>query len=913
MKVVAILLLAVAIIVVFWQQFAGLGVYIGESDRLNSYLNMRLVEYDALKEYGRVPAWNPNLFGGFSTAASHWMNLGTDPIAYLLQLFPRGEVFRALSFVSISFLLAACFTAFLYIRDVTSAQGASVIGGLAYGLSVFSIHRASQVDNAELTVVLIPLGLLALRRARPDNLVGPAIGLTLVTAALAYWGFLQEVAYAFLFFGCYALYRAAVLRPQGTKAALAPIAVMAAACLVALVFAAPRLITIQQEFLSLSRTTMLHYYDYPQVLRFFHEGIYGRSFEEGRLLGHGMNLNEGLQLVSSTALVLFVCLGILRPRSSIETFGAIAFFALFGAMLPSPDLLYSLVRRFVPNPLPFPLSLNCFKVLLYGSLLLLAVFAFKRSEPYLRIGAGLRKLTPTAPRPTDTSFHLVALTAILFPILVYEGTYVVYRLFGRADFTHMRLSILALLPLCTLFAVYLAELRNLPIYDNVRSGLGKTLPILLILAGGGLAYLIHGPLLDHLIARDIVKIYLLDHNEIMPTVLVRILLTAVLIVSLAVAIVFVKAKSFDLQSAASIAIGAFVVVEVLTYAHFKVNGPQTWTYPVPFRMFNYFNAPPSALRPPDNAKLADFRNAFDVENHRLMVLSDDVAFPGTKVPHIAEFWRARTIGGYGTGVSQRLASLPWPKDVQTLRTIDFTSVRNLNASVFPLLAFLNVKYLLVLTPEVYFNVPPRDLPDREQKQSLAIGDRDYALRTMEVDGIPFRVFENPVKPLPRHFLVEQVVGSDDPPDPATRPVLNESGIRLFRDQVDDLTRTSFVERNFVGTTRKFDTSGDLSVSYRGDIIDVRVTPSARERFLVLSETYNPQWRVYAGGVRTATIPTNLVMNGVLIPAGLDHVEVRFEPFSSQRLAFVMMAAALCGFILFIVLLWQVQRRRLLAQ
>jgi len=102
------------------------------------------------------------------------------------------------------------------------------------------------------------------------------------------------------------------------------------------------------------------------------------------------------------------------------------------------------------------------------------------------------------------------------------------------------------------------------------------------------------------------------------------------------------------------------------------------------------------------------------------------------------------------------------------------------------------------------------------------------------------------------------------------------------------------------------------VSYRGDVINVRVTPSSQERFLVLGETYNPQWRVYAGGVRSATIPTNLVMNGVLIPPGLDRVEVRFEPFSSQRLASFMTAAAVCGFVLFAVLLWQVQRRRMLS-
>ena len=89
----------------------------------------------------------------------------------------------------------------------------------------------------------------------------------------------------------------------------------------------------------------------------------------------------------------------------------------------------------------------------------------------------------------------------------------------------------------------------------------------------------------------------------------------------------------------------------------------------------------------------------------MVVLSDNTQYAGTNIPHIAHFWRARSIGGYGTGVSERLTKLPWPAGVQTLRTIDFISTRGLDESIFALLAFLNVKYLLSLTSDVYFNFP----------------------------------------------------------------------------------------------------------------------------------------------------------------------------------------------------------------
>jgi hypothetical protein len=71
LQAIVLAMLVGGVALVFWQQLVGAAVFIGESDRLNSYLNMRLAEYDALRTYGRVPAWNPTMFGGFSLAALH--------------------------------------------------------------------------------------------------------------------------------------------------------------------------------------------------------------------------------------------------------------------------------------------------------------------------------------------------------------------------------------------------------------------------------------------------------------------------------------------------------------------------------------------------------------------------------------------------------------------------------------------------------------------------------------------------------------------------------------------------------------------------------------------------------------------------------------------------------------------------
>src|SRR5262249_10311133 len=326
--VCALLLSGVAL--VFWQQLVGTAVFIGESDRLNSYLNMRLAEYDALRAHGRVPNWNSSMFGGFSVPALHWMNQGTDPVAYLLQLFPRDRVYEALGYVSIALVLTACISAYFYIRDLTNTRMPAAIGALCYGLSVFAVHRIAQVDNAFLTLVLLPAAMLAIRRIRSGHLIRPFVGLTFSMTALAFWGFLQEVAYAFCFLAGYALYRAAASWKCDRRAAFAVLIVFGVACVVALLFASPRLITVGSEFLQLARISAPHQRGYEELLRFFHEGFYGRYQSESNQIGNSLSLNlhEGLQLVSSTTVALFLCLGAMRPSTVLELVAGVLLLAL---------------------------------------------------------------------------------------------------------------------------------------------------------------------------------------------------------------------------------------------------------------------------------------------------------------------------------------------------------------------------------------------------------------------------------------------------------------------------------------------------------------------------------------------------------------------------------------------------------
>jgi hypothetical protein len=898
-----IFLFLAAVCILFWSHISGSAVFIGESDRLNSYLNIRLAEYDALKEYGRVPAWNPSMFGGFSMASLHWMNPGKDPVPYLLQFFPRQDVFQALGYLTIFLVFAACVTAFLYIRDVTRDIMSAAAGAFAYGFSVFSLHRAAQVDNAHLTVVLIPLALLAIRRVRPDHLAGPFVTLTVIMTSLAFWGFLQEVAYAFIFFGCYALYRAGASRRDGRWNRLAPLIVMAAASALALLFAAPRLLTLAADFSVSGRVSSIHGYIYPQVLRFFHEGIYGRYYEEGRLLGRSVNLHEGLQLVSSAALSLFVCLGIARPNSRVETLAAIIFFALLAAIFPPFAPFYDFVNEWLP------MSAELFKVLTYGAVCAILLVTLRKLR--------MSRNTVPAERPVDTTFHLFALSVVLFLVLVPEANDAVYALFGRIDFTHSRLSVLLILPLCTLFSIYLSELKGPAVKSAkpraIRRYAGAAAVVFLSAVA---AYLSQSSFLETWIPQDAFQLFVLhDVQRLMPPVVVSIGLITLLLSVLMVSVAIVGPRKPGIGRSASVVVAIFVAVETFGYAHLKMEGPQTWSYPIPFREFNYMNVDPPVLRPPAESRWKDLQRKIEADSYRSVVLSD-TGHSGTKISHLAEFWRLRTMGGYSAGGSDRLFKLPWPEDVQSLRTIDFSFLKNLDRSVFPLLAFLNVKYFVVLTPDIYFNVSS-NVSEKEGRRTIRIGDIDYPVNIIDVGGIAFPVLENPVTVLPRHFLVEQVVSVSEPPAPlaqaeTVQPSTQQS-IRIFENQTEDFRKTALVENFGPVGTRTFDNSGEIWVFHGADIVNIRVTPSARERFIVLNESYHPSWRAYVGETNIPLFPVNRVMQGFAVPPHTEHIQLRFVPFSSRIRAYAIMPLAFVGLIAGAIMLRKLQSRRAFGQ
>ena len=477
----------------------------------------------------------------------------------------------------------------------------------------------------------------------------------------------------------------------------------------------------------------------------------GGMSAEGFLIGNILNFHEGLQLLSSTTVALFVCFGVARPANRSELVAGLLLFAMILAILPVyrlPAFGTGLSQEFVSVALSV-CALSALALLLRGS------------NRYLRFGAAWGRLLPATPRPTDTTFHLFALVVILFLILVPEGSYAVYLMFDRSDFTHSRLSVLALLPLCSLFAVYLAELKTLPLARVLaQGGAGRVTATAfgMVLAAALLSWLIHGPLLDQLLPKAALQLQFYRPRVIVLPVAVEVALTATVLAAVLAGFLWWPIRNFDGRIAAAIVVATFAFVETVTYAHFKVDGPHTWTYPAPFGSISYMNVPPSAMRPPGDDALEALADKLQVEDFRSVLLSPPSLFRGAMTSHISQFWRARMIGGYGTGVPKRLAELPWPEGVRSLRMIELRSMSDINPE---LLSLLNVKFIVVPTADLYFNATAGSA-DKTGAMPAA-GDAAYPGEVVNVGGISFGLIRNPVAPLPRQFLAERVTGVEETP------------------------------------------------------------------------------------------------------------------------------------------------------
>lgn len=462
----------------------------------------------------------------------------------------------------------------------------------------------------------------------------------------------------------------------------------------------------------------------------------------------------------------------------------------------------------------------------------------------------------------EAAFFFWALVACIVVVVWKPAAHAIFLLFLRMDFTHARILISALLPLSVLVALTLHDLS--PQDERGWNWLRTTTAGLAV---GLLAALSIDAFARHFPGAAPV----LGGPNMLNESLIRISLSVTLYLAL-LAVTLGRWNTALLNRIAHTAICVLIASQCLLAANEQVNGPYTRNFLHPFSKGDFYQAQRDEFRPPSHAQLRALHLRIEPARYRVALICDQEIAGGFCAGHVPESWKLRAIDGYyGLGVPGRLRALPW-RHGMSLRTISF-----LNRDQIPwdLLGFLNVRSVLVSGDGVYRNVV-----------------RDGFKIIGRPDPAAFEIIPSPARVTPRAFFAAAVEPVASPEDAASH---------LFRPEgIVDPVNTSFVEG--LGKARHFEDGGAITLSGRGDLLELHFDPSPTDRFLVLNDLYYPGWHAAVDERELPIFATNAVMRGVVVPPGANHLRFRYVTYSATPSAWMVRAFAVLGMLgLFLVL------------
>jgi len=164
--------------------------------------------------------------------------------------------------------------------------------------------------------------------------------------------------------------------------------------------------------------------------------------------------------------------------------------------------------------------------------------------------------------------------------------------------------------------------------------------------------------------------------------------------------------------------------------------------------------------------------------------------------------------------------------------------------------------------------------------------RDDVLPALKADGPPY-VYDIP-NVLPRaRFVAEVVTVSDD-----------EAVLGTLADPTFDPGVAAVIREDVALDRLEFDGDAALSVERYGQNEMAFKLRSAGPAFLVLAESYHPNWTVTIDGAPGSVFQVNRIQMGVSVPAGAESVTLQFEPTPNHVGAMISIAAvvvSLLGF------------------
>jgi hypothetical protein len=209
----------VAMLTVCWPMLGG-GFLLGDDQYIAGY-TFRLFGAEYFRAHGRIPEWNPYIFGGLPFIGAMHGDI-FYPTAWLRWVLPIDTAMN-LGFAA-HFVVAGC-TMYALLRALRVSWGGAVVGGVAYQMSGILASLVRPGHDGKLFVsALAPLALLAVLRAIRDRQVW-GYGLLALTVGLCLLSPHPQMTYYLLVFtGLWTLYLA-ILDPERPAATRWPLAV----------------------------------------------------------------------------------------------------------------------------------------------------------------------------------------------------------------------------------------------------------------------------------------------------------------------------------------------------------------------------------------------------------------------------------------------------------------------------------------------------------------------------------------------------------------------------------------------------------------------------------------------------------------------------------------------------------------
>jgi hypothetical protein len=327
-----------------------------------------------------------------------------------------------------------------------------------------------------------------------------------------------------------------------------------------------------------------------------------------------------------------------------------------------------------------------------------------------------------------------------------------------------------------------------------------------------------------------------------------------LLVLLAAATLLVRRAPPPWLAIAGGVLASWIVLETVGLADYRLNDPSATAQDRPFAYRDYMQVPPGQIRVPSLEERAAVQQRLESDQYRSVLVEDPEIFQTHADPHLAAFWGLWLIEGYSTGSPRRYEGLPLSTSIAEAHFVNVRSDQPIGSLPWELLAALNVKYVVMIDRSFWYNpAPGGPLPP--------------------FDVSLLDVTESPIPVTPRAFFSARVTPARAVPrlagDDGRRPPPRDPPI-------EQPVRHSVAEG--FPTSRRLSTEGMIDAKFDGDRVHVRVDSSDEDRFLILNEMYHPLWRATVDGVPTTIYPTNLVMRGILVPAGATTIELAYDPF-----------------------------------